>query len=329
MSISYILPIKWDDDQSLDELTRYLTYLSPHTDLIIVDGSTPANFETHHRLWADLGVHIMPHAHCRCLNGKVSGVLTGLSVAKHHHVIIADDDVRYELSQFHDIDKLLVHHQLVSPQNYFQPCPWHAKWDTSRSLLNLAWAHDYPGTLAIQRDFICALGGYDGDVLFENLELTRTVKAGGGKVLYKNELFVRRLPPSAKHFWSQRVRQAYDDYAQPARLAFFIVLLPLLATLAAYAPWLIPLLLILAVAIAEVGRRKNGGQRVFAASCSFFAPAWLMERSICTWVALFQKLVKGGVSYNRATISKAANPTGTIRRKLTTGSSHDAPIYRK
>lgn len=315
MSISYILPIKWDGSQSLDELTSYLAYLSPHTNLIIVDGSIIERFEIHHRYWAHLGKHIKPHANFQFLNGKVNGVLTGLLEAKHHHVIIADDDVRYGLDQLHAIDKLLANHQLVSPRNYFQPCPWHAKWDTSRSLLNVAWAHDYPGTLAVQRDFICSLGGYDGDVLFENLELIRTIKAGGGRVLYKNDLFVRRVPPSTRHFWSQRIRQAYDDYAQPARLVFFTALLPLLIIIAIYALLLIPLLLILAIAIAEMGRRKYGGQCVIAANCSFFAPIWLMERGICTWLALFNKLIKGGVNYNHATISKAANPIGAIRRK--------------
>jgi len=324
MNISYILPIKWDGDQPVDELTRYLTYLSPHVDLIIVDGSLPANFERHRGLWGQLGNHLTPDAHFRFLNGKVNGVLTGLLVAAHPHVVIADDDVRYELAQLRNIDNLLTSHQLVSPQNYFHPCPWHAKWDTSRSLLNVAFAHDYPGTLAVQRDFIRALGGYDGDVLFENLEFIRTVKAGGGKVLHRPDLFVRRLPPSARHFWSQRIRQAYDDYAQPARLAFFIVLVPLLVAIAVYARWLIPVLVIMAVVIAEIGRRKYGGHRVIAVSCSFFAPAWLMERGICTWLALFTKLTMGGVRYSRATIRKAANPIGAIRRKLQTNQYHRA-----
>lgn len=316
MNISYILPIKWDGDQPIAELTGYLTYLSPQMDLIIVDGSLPANFERHHRAWARLGKHIKPHAHFRFLNGKVNGVLTGLLEAKHHHVVIADDDVRYELHQVHVIDKLLADYELVSPQNYFQPCPWHAKWDTSRSLLNLAWAHDYPGTLAVQRDFVRELGGYDGDVLFENLELIRTVRAGGGTVIYQNDLFIRRVPPSGRHFWSQRIRQAYDDFAQPARMSFFIILLPLVIEAAIHAAWLIPLFLMLTIAVAEIGRRKHGGQRVIALSCSFCAPLWLIERAVCTWLALFRRLVDGGIRYNSATISKAANTVGTIRRRL-------------
>jgi hypothetical protein len=316
MNMSYVLPIKWDGNQPLAELTAYLEYLSPHVELIVVDGSMPENFEKHHSYWSHLAKHIAPQPDFRYLNGKVNGVLTGLAVAHHQHVVIADDDVRYELHQLKELDDLLANYELVSPQNYFWPCPWHAKWDSARSLLNLAIAHDYPGTLAVRRDFIVSLGGYDGNVLFENLELMRTVTAGGGKVYYKNDLLVRRLPPTTPHFWSQRIRQAYDDYAQPARLLFFFALLPLSIMLGIYNPWLIALLIAVAVAIAEIGRRKHGSQRVFAASCSFFAPAWLLERGICTWLALFHKLIKGGVGYNRAIITKAANSVATIQQKV-------------
>jgi hypothetical protein len=316
MNISYVLPIKWDGDQPLDELTAYLEYLSPHTDLIVVDGSNSANFEKHNQVWSTFGKHIAPYENFKFLNGKVNGVLTGLMEAKNFHVIIADDDVRYNLEQLSEMNQLLNDNELIVPQNYFDPCPWHAQWDSSRSLLNLAFAHDYPGTLAVQRDFILRLGGYDGNVLFENLELIRTIKAGNGKILQRSDLFIRRLPPSAKHFWSQRVRQAYDDYAQPARLGFFILLMPVSIALATYSLWFIVIQVIAAILIAEIGRRRFGGTQVFSAKCSFFSPIWLLERGICTWIALLQKLLRGGVVYNHSVIKVAANPIWKIRRRL-------------
>lgn len=317
MMLSYVLPIKWNGGQPLEEITAYLEMLSPHVQLIIVDGSERESFEQHQQVWSGLGMHLAPAGKFQFINGKVNGVTTGVELASCRHVVIADDDVRYTLAQLQEIDELLHTHELVSPQNYFDPCPWHATWDSSRSLLNLAVAgHDYPGTLAIQRDLFLELGGYDGNVLFENLELIRTIKAGGGQILYRNDLFVRRLPPATGHFWSQRVRQAYDDYAQPARLTFFILLLPMILILTWFAPATLLLLLLAAVAVAEFGRRKYGGQKVFRATCSLFAPAWLMERAICTWLAMFQKLRKGGVTYNRSVIRKAANPVAAIRKRL-------------
>lgn len=315
MNLSYVLPIKWDGEQSLDEITGYLEYLSPHVDLIVVDGSSPIQFERHHRLWAKYGRHIPPHAHFEFLNGKVNGVMTGISEALYNHVILADDDVRYVIDQMEELDVLLDSFELVSPQNYFNPCPWHAKWDSSRSLLNLAFSHDYPGTLAVQRDFLVALGGYDGNVIFENLELIRTVKAGGGRVLYSNDLLIKRLPPSTEHFFSQRVRQAYDDQAQPVRLTFFILVLPLCVLLAISSPWLIVLFVLTTIITAEIGRRKYGAQKVIGVICSFYAPAWLLERGICTWIALFSKVLNGGVKYNSAIIKTAANSETTIRTR--------------
>ena len=74
--------------------------------------------------------------------------------------------------------------ELVRPQNYFAPLRWHARWDTARTLLNrVAGGVDFPGTLAVRRSRSSQTDGYDGDVLFENLELIRTIEAAGGRVL--------------------------------------------------------------------------------------------------------------------------------------------------
>jgi hypothetical protein len=314
MDISYILPIKWQTAGDIRELTDYLKSLSPYIELIIVDGSPETIFKVHKKAWEKIGKHIHPHPDLNCLNGKVNGVLSGLREANHESVVIADDDVRYTLGQLEQMDRLLRHAQLVVPQNYFEVSSWHGNWDTARSLLNRAVFHDYPGTLGIQRGFIHALGGYDGNVLFENLELIRTVEAGEGKILYPDSLYIRRILPTVKHFWSQRIRQAYDDHAQPFRWLFFICLLPLTIILAQRSIGFIPLIIVASIIIAEIGRRKSGGKNVFYPISSFFAPVWLMERGICSWLALGQKLYKGGCLYGNVIIPRAANPISKIRR---------------
>ncbi len=316
MRLSYILPIKWDAGQDPQELTGYLKSIADQVELIVVDGSNPANFLLHKEAWGSYGKHLPPSAEFNFVNGKVNGVMTGLRLAQHEKVVIADDDVRYTPEQLRLVESLLEEVQLVVPQNYFSPAPWHAQWDTARTLLNRALHHDYPGTLAVQQDFINQLGGYDGNVLFENLELMRTVEAGYGKVLYKPDLFVERLPPSDKHFWSQRVRQAYDDYAQPLKLAFFFALVPGLIASGVVSPFLPLGLLALSVPIAEIGRRMHGGTKYFSAACALYAPCWLLERGICTWLAMFAKLRYGGVRYNHKIISVAANPIWKLRSKL-------------
>lgn len=316
MRISYVLPIKWEGDNGLDELTAYLASIAAHVDLIIVDGSSALSFDQHKSLWSQYGRHLAPDPNLNFINGKVNGVLTGLRLAQHNQVIIADDDVRYELDQLLLLESMLETVQLVVPQNYFSPNPWHGQWDTSRTLLNRTFHHDYPGTLAIQRDFINQLGGYDGDVMFENLELIRTVQAAAGMVMYCDDLYVKRLPPTDQHFWSQRVRQAFDDNAQPLRLAFFFLLLPGLIASAFISPFLPLALLALSVLFAEMGRRRQHGQKVFAFACALYAPCWLLERGICTWLALFQRIIHGGISYNGRIIKIAANPVWKLKLKL-------------
>ena len=102
-----------------------------------------------------------------------------------------------------------------------------------------------------------------------NLELIRTVHAHGGIEARPVDLFVRRMPCDPARFWNQRVRQAYDDLAQPTRLAAVLLLLPAIAVAAGAAVrhnrrwWALPAsVAVTAVAVAEVGRRRGGG-RVF------------------------------------------------------------------
>jgi hypothetical protein len=143
--------------------------------------------------------------------------------------VIADDDVRYDADALRRLLDRLRESDLVRPQNYFDPLPWHARWDTARTLLNRSFGADFPGTLGVRRSRFLAMGGYDGDVLFENLELIRTVRADGGQVDSPLDLYVRRPPPSSAHFRGQRVRQAYDDLALPTRMALELALIPAVA----------------------------------------------------------------------------------------------------
>ncbi|MBB5966693.1 glycosyltransferase [Planomonospora venezuelensis] len=227
--LGYVLPLRWEEDSGLDELTFYLRWLSRRARVIVVDGSPDEIFGRHARRWCGLVAHVRPDPALDAANGKVAGVVTGMRAATAEHVVIADDDVRYDAAGLARVRALLDRADLVRPQNHFHPLPWHARWDTARTLLNRSLAADYPGTFGVRRSTFLAMGGYDGNVLFENLELIRTVRAHGGRELRPLDLYVRRLPPDPARFWSQRVRQAYDDLAQPARMAFFLSVLPCLA----------------------------------------------------------------------------------------------------
>jgi len=306
LPLTYVLPLKWSqiDPPAIAELTAYLGGLRRVADIDVVDGSPPEVFAVHHAAWGELVRHRPPDPAHRFANGKVNAVMTGVPAAGHEHVVIADDDVRHTPESLATIHAALATAAIVRPQNYFDPLPWHARWDTARTLLNRALGADFPGTLGIRRSVFVAMGGYDGDVLFENLELIRTVRAAGGAEANIRHLYVRRLPPPAARFWQQRIRQAYDEFAQPARMVAFLAVLPAAVLLPPRGKAAAALA---SVALAEVGRRRGHGDRVFPVSATLLAPVWLLERGICAWLAVGTRWLLGGVPYAGGRLRKAAN----------------------
>lgn len=323
--LEYVLPLRRCPDDGptaeaeLTELTGYLRWLAGRVQVTVVDGSVPPLFARHAARWGRYVRHVPPDPWLRYANGKVNGVLTGLRLARHEKVIIADDDVRYDDRSLDAVARLLDRADLVRPQNHFRPLPWHARWDTGRSLLNRAFGADYPGTLGIRRSTFRAMGGYDGDVLFENLELIRTVRAYGGVELAPAGLYVRRLPPDSRRFWSQRVRQAYDDLAQPARLLLFLAVGPTLVGLTVRdrrvgvvgAAGVVGVVL----ALAERGRRRAGGTTVFPLGATLLAPVWVLERAACGWLAIGLRWGVGGVRYADRRLRIAAHSQRELTRR--------------
>jgi len=317
LAASYVLPLKADAPQDAG-LTPYLRHLARLVDdVVVVDGSPPDVFARHAAAWGGLGRHLRPEVETPM--GKVGGVLTGLRHARHDRVVVGDDDVRYDAAALGRVLDLLDRVDVVRPQNVFEtadggPLPWHARWDTGRTLLNRLVGGDWPGTLGVRRSALP--DGYRGDVLFENLELVRTVRAGGGREAVPLDLFVARRPPSTRHFLSQRVRQAYDEWARPGRLAAQLAVLPAAAGLAARGRWRTLGAGALAVAaLAEAGRRRGGGRKAFAPTAALWAPLWVTERAVTSWLALGTRLALGGVPYRDGRLREAATPLRVLRRR--------------
>lgn len=320
---SYVLPIAARAPQGR-ALTGYLRRLSRALeDVIVVDGSPQETFDAHARLWSAHVRHLRPEV--QTTNGKVGGVMTGVWAARHDRVIVADDDVRYRRAELAKILTLLQKHDVVRPQNFFRPLPWHARWDTARILLNRLRDGDWPGTLGIRRSILLRAGGYSGEVLFENLELVRTIRAAGGREAVPLDLFVVRRPPTAAHFLSQRIRQAYDEWARPLRLAVQMALLPSAVVAGRLGvPWLLTAAA-MAIVAAEGGRQRGNGRAIFPSSSALWAPAWLAERAVTSWLAFGSRVFCRGVRYRTGRLVHAASSPNVLQERVKRQVAHHPP----
>jgi hypothetical protein len=315
---TYVLPIRRTTVVPNDELSSYLDALARLLPVVVADGSPADVFAHHAATWPRSVLHLPVDEDRRIdLNGKVAGVVTALRRVRTAKAVVADDDVRYDPFALRTIAALLDHAAVVRPQNVFSPAPWHAVLDGARSLIARATGGDWPGTLGLRMDVYRRAGDYDGDVLFENLELVRTLRAAGGIEHVAYDLFVTRRPPETRHYVSQRVRQAYDEFARPARMAAQLALAPALGV-AAYR-WGTPALAVFAlgaIALAEAGRRRGGGARVFPLAASLCAPLWVLERAATSWSALALRVARGGVRYSHGTLRVAAHPERVLRERF-------------
>jgi hypothetical protein len=315
--LTYVLPLRSPAPQVDREFCDYLKFISSLAELIVVDGSSKEVFDQHAGAWGMGVVHVPPSAALATPMGKVGGVMTGVHLASHDKVIIADDDIRYDADSLMEVSAALDEAQVIRPQNFITPLPWHAVWDSGRILLNRISGGDWPGTLGVSRSALLRAGGYDGKVMFENLELVRTIVAAGGNEQLLLGTLVARRPSSTRHFFSQRVRQAYDEFARPWRLAFQLSLMPL-AIFAALSGRVvfIGIAALTTVIFAEIGRRRAGATRVFPFAASLAAPFWLLERAVCAWLAVACRVVYGGVPYRGRVLRKAATPLRKLRARF-------------
>jgi hypothetical protein len=308
--LTYVLPLRADRPRL--DLSTYLAWLAERVEVIVVDGSSPEVFAQHHRSWSNVVRHITVEPARRTPMGKVGGVLTGLDHASHPFVVIADDDVRYNESDLFEMERRLGDAEVVRPQNVFTAWPWHAWWDTGRTLIARATGGDFPGTLGVRRDALDAIGGYDGDVMFENLELIRTVRAAGGREHVALDLVIGREPPTVAHFLRQRVRQAYDELARPAHLAVQLAVLPLVLVGGRRAAATI---VTSSVVVAEIGRRRAGGRADYPTATVLAAPLWVAERSVTAWLAVAMRVLRGGVRYGDVRLRRAASSPRELRAR--------------
>lgn len=279
-------------------------------DVLVVDGSPHEVFAAHGKSWHDECVHVPVDPQYKYLNGKVNGIHTGVNLAAHERIILADDDIRYTPDDVRRMAGLLDSFEMVRPQNYLSPLPAWARTEAARMLINRVWIAegDYPGTLGVHCGAMLRLGHYDGDVLFDNEEIVRHFRARGASVAYARDFFILKRPSSFRKWVEQRPRQAYEDFVMRAKTAFFALFLPALALLWAAAGWrwalgAAALVACEAVVLAAHGRGAEA-RRFFPPWLCLYAPLWVAERSLSTYWAFYWRIAHGGYPFGDRLLSK-------------------------
>lgn len=161
---------------------------------------------------------------------------------------------------------------------------------------------DYPGTCAIRKNVMLEFGNYDGDVLFDNEEIIRHFAHCGCRIAYANDLFVEKRAPGFRKWVEQRPRQAYEDFGMRAKTTLFSLLLPLVIVLgflfgAEGVCVCLAVIAALSCSLALRGRRRGRAAEFFPLRCCYFAPLWILERTLSTYWAFYWFLTRGGYPF--------------------------------
>jgi hypothetical protein len=310
---TYLLTIRrarFDEDEARGFRDYFRLLAGAGCQVLVVDGSPSDVFAAHGEAWRGACVHEPVDPQYKYLNGKVNGIHTGVALAAHERIILADDDIRYTPEDVRRMVGLLDSFEMVRPQNYLSPLPLWARTEAARMLINRAWIAegDYPGTLGVRRGAMRRLGHYDGDVLFDNEEIVRHFRAHGAHIAYARDFFILKRPPSFRKWIEQRPRQAYEDFVMRAKTAFFAAMLPALVILWAAAGWRWALAAGAAVACgaAMLAARGlgDGAARFFPARVCLYAPLWVAERVLSTYWAFYWRVAHGGYPFGDKLLSK-------------------------
>ncbi len=279
-------------------------------DVLVVDGSSSDVFAAHREVWGGVCLHAPVDPQYKYLNGKVNGIHTGIAIAAHERVILADDDIRYTPRDVCRMKELLTDYEMVRPQNYLHPLPFWARTEAARMLINRGWIRegDYPGTLGVCRSAMLRVGHYDGDVLFDNEEIVRHFRAQGASIAYARDFFILKHPPTFRKWLEQRPRQAYEDFVMRAKTAFF-TLLPLVCAFIWFAAgwrWMLACVAMAACGAVTAAARGlgDGAARFFSPLLCLYAPLWIAERALSTYWAFYWRIAYGGYPFGDKLVAK-------------------------
>ena len=268
-----------DNASGLRELAAYLSEIAiSDFEVIIVDGSAPEALEENRRVLRWVGRHLAVAPQ------HVDVVRAAIDLASCDKVIVADAKTRYSLSALDDLTSLLDVHEVVEPQDYFDPLPW--------------WISPLPGhgsTFGFRKRAVRGLRSLDHNPTAQ--DSVRRLASQGAEVFTTMRLFVRRIPPAFSEWIGDLPRRAGEELAMPARAALFFMLLPAIIGIALtgglrMAGAFAGALAFTSIVLAMHGR--TGAGRFFPWRACLFAPLWILQRSVSIYFAVLWRVSGGG-----------------------------------
>jgi len=287
---SYVVPIE-QRTASIPEAQSLSAYLSTlnvaHCDVVILDSSPSEVYDQLHRVFRWVARHVAVPA-------GADPVRCAVELAGCEKVIVAQPEVRYAPADLEQMCDLLEHHEVVEPQDYFDPLPWWGGIDAGRMLVHrgIEPYPDHGGTFGFRRGAISGLRGLDSGEPAGD-DAVRRLAANGADVLSASEMFIKRRPPILADWLRQRPRQAGDDFSMPIKSAFFFALIPMTVLLTLMGGPRVATGYVGAVAFASMVlavRGRVGATPFFPLRTCLYAPLWVLERSVSVYWALLRKV---------------------------------------
>jgi hypothetical protein len=309
---TYLVVIERDREPADDlrDLASYLSTLSlAGCEVVVVDGSPSPVFESNRAVLRWVSRHIAARPRHHNFSGGIDSVRAAVDVSGCDKIIVADENVRYQPDAIESVCELLDLHEVVEPQDYFEPLPWWSGIEAGRMLVHrgVEPLPDHGATFGIRKSSVRGLRGVDIVAWSNGEDAVRRLASQGAEVFSACDVFVRRLPQPLDHWWRDRPRQADDDFAMPVKSAFFFALLPVAILLTAFGGLRLAGGYAGAIALGSMVlalRGRGGATTFFPLRACLCAPLWVFERSLSVYWALFRKLQGSAAETARPSIAE-------------------------
>ena len=274
----------------LRDLAAYLSEISvSNFEVIVVDGSQQAEENRCILRW--VGRHVIAHA------GSVDAIRAAIDLSSCDKVIVADARVRYSQDALDGLTALLEVHEVVEPQDYFDPLPWWGGIEAGRILVqrSIRPLPDHASTFGFRKRAVQGLRSIDYRA--PGHDSVRRLAWQGAEVFTAMQLFVRKLPPAFSDWVRDLPKRAEQEFDMPVKAALLFMIVPAMIAMlvtggARTAGVFAGAIAFMSFALAVRGR--IGAGRFFPWRACFLAPLWILQRSVSIYFALLWRMSRAG-----------------------------------